>query len=51
MAAALAGVEELIREYLLYKGFVQSLKVFDQERREDRDKGLRVSVSAFCQYL
>ncbi len=42
MAAAVGAVDELIREYFLYKGFVQALKSFDQEKREDKDKGLRV---------
>ena len=42
MAAALGAVDELIREYLLYKGFVQTLRAFDQDRREDKDKGLKV---------
>lgn len=43
MAAAIGVVEETIREYLLYRGFVQTLKSFDLERKEDKDKGLRVS--------
>lgn len=42
MAAAVGAVDELVREYLLYKGFVQTLKTFDQERRDDKDKGLKV---------
>lgn len=42
MAGALGAVEETIREYLLYRGFVQALKAFDLERKEDKDKGLRV---------
>ena len=43
MAAALGAVDELIREYLLYRGFVQTLKAFEQEKKDDKDKGLRVS--------
>ena len=42
MAAAVSAVDELIKEYLLYKGFVQALKSFDQEKRDDKDRGLRV---------
>ena len=42
MAGAVGAVEETIREYLLYRGFVQTLKAFDVERKEDKDKGLRV---------
>ena len=43
MAASVGAVEDTIREYLLYRGFVMTLKAFDQERKEDKDKGLRVS--------
>ena len=46
MAAAIGAVDELIKEYFLYKGFVQTLKAFDQEKRDDKDKGLRVSCIA-----
>ena len=42
MAAALGAVDELIREYFLYRGFVQTLKAFEQEKKDDKDKGLRV---------
>ena len=56
MAAAVGAVDELIREYFLYKGFVQALKAFDQEKRDDKDKGLRVSkyweyISIYCNAL
>ena len=34
-------VDGLVREYLLYRGFSHSLKVFDNELKSDRDKGLR----------
>ena len=36
-------VDELVREYLLFRGFVGSLKSFDQELKQDKDKGFRVS--------
>lgn len=42
MAAAVGGVDETIKEYLLYRGFAQSLKWFEQERKDDKDKGFRV---------
>lgn len=45
MAGAATAVEELIREYLLYRGFVQTLRTFEQERKEDKDKGLKVKTS------
>ena len=44
MAAAARAVEELIREYLLYRGFMQTLRTFEQERKEDKDKGLKVKT-------
>ena len=34
-------VDGLVREYLLYRGFANSLKIFDSELKSDRDKGLR----------
>lgn len=42
MAAAVGGLDEAIKEYLLYRGFTQSLKCFEQERKDDKDKGFRV---------
>lgn len=40
--AAVGGLDEAIKEYLLYRGFTQSLKWFEQERKDDKDKGFRV---------
>ncbi|KAG8223849.1 hypothetical protein J437_LFUL007870 [Ladona fulva] len=37
-------LDELIREYLLYRGFSGTLKVFDSELKVDKDKGFRVDV-------
>jgi hypothetical protein len=36
-------VDELIREYLLYRGFSGTLKAFDTELKVDKDKSFRVS--------
>ena len=36
-------VDELIREYLLYRGFSGTLKMFDSELKIDKDKSFRVS--------
>jgi hypothetical protein len=36
-------VDELIREYLLYRGFSGTLKAFDSELKVDKDKSFRVS--------
>ena len=42
MAFAVGALDEAIREYLLYRGFTQTLRFFDVERRDDKDKGFRV---------
>lgn len=38
-------VDELIREYLLYRGFSGTLKMFDSELKVDKEKGFRVNIS------
>lgn len=35
-------VDSLIREYLLFRGFGNTLKSFDTELKSDKDKGFRV---------
>lgn len=35
-------VDSLIREYMLFRGFSNSLKIFDTELKSDKDKGFRV---------
>ena len=47
MAFAVGALDEAIREYLLYRGFTQSLKFFEVERRDDKDKGFSFRVSTF----
>ena len=42
MAFAVGALDEAIREYLLYRGFTQTLRSFEVERRDDKDKGFRV---------
>ncbi len=44
MAGAVGALDEAIREYLVFRGFSQTLKVFEQEKKDDRDKGFRVST-------
>ena len=34
-------LDDLVREYLLYRGFVTSLKAFDAEIKAEKEKGLR----------
>lgn len=35
-------VDELVREYLLFRGFASTLKAFDNDLKADKDKGFRV---------
>ncbi|XP_068258275.1 WD repeat-containing protein 91 isoform X4 [Nyctibius grandis] len=41
MAAAAARTDELVREYLLFRGFTAALKQLDAEIKADREKGFR----------
>ena len=34
-------LDDLIREYLLFRGFVNTLKLFDADVKAEKDKGLR----------
>jgi len=43
MAAATERTDELVREYLLFRGFTAALKQLDAEIKADREKGFRVS--------
>jgi len=36
-------IDELIREYFLFRGFTNALKWFDFDVKLDKDKGFRVS--------
>ena len=46
-------VDELIREYLLYRGFSGTVKAFDSELKVDKDKSFRVRkyIRSFCGML
>lgn len=46
-------VDELIREYLLYRGFSSTVKMFDSELKVDKDKSFRVDkiVDQLMQYI
>ncbi|KOB76317.1 WD repeat-containing protein 91, partial [Operophtera brumata] len=35
-------VDELVREYLMYRGFTSTVKAFDNDLKADKDKGFRV---------
>lgn len=42
MAAAVERTDELVREYLLFRGFTATLKQLDVEIKADKEKGFRV---------
>ncbi|KAJ0057674.1 hypothetical protein NL108_011605, partial [Boleophthalmus pectinirostris] len=42
MASAVERTDELVREYLIYRGFTNALKHLDSDLKVDRDKGFRV---------
>ena len=44
MAFAVGALDDAIKEYLLFRGFTQTLKLFEIERRDDRDKGFSFRV-------
>ena len=45
MAAAVGPLDEVIKEYLVFRGFTNTLKYFDLERKDDKDKGFKVSCN------
>lgn len=40
--AHLQMIDELVREYLLFRGFIGTVKSFDVDLKNDKDKGFRV---------
>jgi len=38
-------VDELVKEYLLFRGFSQTLKAFDNDLKTEKEKGFRVRTS------
>lgn len=49
MASAVERTDDLVREYLIYRGFTSTLKYLDSEIKADKEKGFRVSL--MCGYL
>lgn len=45
MAAAVERTDELVREYLLFRGFTATLKQLDVEIKADKEKGFRVRAA------
>lgn len=42
MAEAVERTDELVREYLLFRGFTYTLRQLDAEIKADKEKGFRV---------
>ncbi|KAK2872227.1 hypothetical protein Q8A67_022124 [Cirrhinus molitorella] len=42
MASAVERTDDLVREYLIYRGFTSTLKHLDSEIKSDKEKGFRV---------
>nr|XP_056702134.1 WD repeat-containing protein 91 [Euleptes europaea] len=53
MAAAVERTDDLVREYLLFRGFTATLKQLDAEIKADKEKGFRVDkiVEQLQQYV
>ena len=51
MAAAVQHLEEILKEYFLFRGFTNTLKAFDVELKSDKDKCVRVSTQNFSSLL
>lgn len=48
MATAVGALDDAIKEYLVYRGFTNTLKLFETEKKDDKDKNFRVSGSRQC---
>lgn len=42
--AHMQHVDDQVKEYLLFRGFSQTLKTFENDLKIDKDKGFRVSM-------
>lgn len=49
--SAIAFGDELVRDYLLFRGFLTALKAFDSEVKADKDRQFRVCCASFLPYL
>ena len=45
--AAVGRTDEMIRDYLLFRGFTSTLKAFDTDLKNEREKGFRVKNLTF----
>lgn len=44
MASAVERTDDVVREYLIYRGLTSTLKHLDAEIKTDKEKGFRVSI-------
>ena len=51
MTSGTANLDLFVKEYLIFRGFIQSAKQFDTELKVDRDKGFRVSLFKLHSFL
>ena len=51
MTSGTANLDLFVKEYLIFRGFIQSAKQFDTELKVDRDKGFRVSLFKLHAFL
>ena len=42
MASATRRIDELVKDYLLFRGLTSSLRTLETELKTDKEKGLRV---------
>lgn len=42
MATAIGALDDAIKEYLVFRGFTNTLKQFESEKKDDKDKNFRV---------
>ena len=48
--ASVCRTDELVRDYLLFRGFTITLKSFDTELKNDKIKAFRVSIAILCNF-
>ena len=46
MEEACRKLDNLVKDYLHFRGFISTYKTFEQELKNDKNKGFRVNV--FC---
>jgi len=44
MAAAVPMLDDIIKEYLVFRGFTNTLKSFESDLKADKDKSFRVGL-------